>query len=63
MAKTRKPRKIAPQTQEKVDLVPQSPEVQPRPTLHRALQAVRAAVGTVLDLADAAAAAVTKALT
>jgi hypothetical protein len=40
-----------------------SPEPHRRPALFRALQAVRAAVGAVLDLADAAAAAVTKALT
>jgi hypothetical protein len=40
-----------------------SPEPHRRPALFRALQTVRAAVGAVLDLADAAAAAVTKALT
>jgi hypothetical protein len=39
-----------------------SPEPHRRPALFRAFQAVRAAVGAVLDLADAAAAAVTKAL-
>jgi hypothetical protein len=59
------------QTQEQSDLVlpahssrpsPSDPQPQRRLTLFRALQAVRAAVGAVLDWADAAADAVTKGL-
>jgi hypothetical protein len=41
---------------------PSAPEPHRRPALFRALQALRAAVGAVLDLADAAADAVTKGL-
>ncbi len=41
---------------------PSASERHRRPTLFRALQAVRAAVGVVLDLADAAAEALTKGL-
>jgi len=48
------------QTQEKAELVAAEPH--PRPALFRVLQAVRAAVGAVLELADAVAEAVTKGL-
>lgn len=43
---------------EKSELV--APEPQRRPALFRALQTVRAALGAVIDLADAAADALTK---
>lgn len=54
-----------PQTQEKAELVPpapSAPEPHRRPVLFRLLQDLRAAAGSVLDLADAAAEAITKTL-
>jgi len=48
------------QPEQKAELV--APEPHRRPALFRVLQAVRAAVGAVLDLADAAADKVTKGL-
>lgn len=49
------------QQPQETELVAPPPERLP-PALSRAVQAVRAAVGAVLDLADAAAEAVTKSL-
>jgi len=54
------PKKAESETVVPVTTTPSSPEVQLKSALSRALEAIRSAVGAILDLADAAAQAVTK---